>query len=149
MEFVVTSRAGIERGVKVRPPYIVISIRDPDKPPANVARQPGLRDVLYLAFDDYEHTPGIRLPPEVQLMTQAQALEIRRFIERHETGLATVVVHCEQGISRSAAVAAALCLAFGGDDRRFWSEYLPNRHVFWLLFGIYRATEGGAAEPAT
>ena len=43
--------------------------------------------------------------------------------------LGAIVVHCEQGVSRSPAVAAALCDALGLDGRRFWHGYQPNKHV--------------------
>ena len=133
MEFIVTDRVGIEEGVLVRSPYIVISIHDPNKRPAKVRKQPALLEVLVVAFDDAEEVPPTSLPGVVKLMTAKQAGQIRQFVEKHRAKAGTVVVHCEQGMSRSPAVAAALCRALGGDDRTFWREYQPNRHVFRLL----------------
>ncbi len=137
MDFVVTDREGIEAGVLVQSAYVVISIHDPDKPPAKVRKQPGLREVLVLAFHAAEPIPGTTLPSDIVLMTSKQADTIRRFMEKHLADVPTVVVHCEQGISRSPAVAAALCHALGGNDRRFWQDYQPNDHVFRLLLDAY------------
>lgn len=114
-------------------PYVVISVHDPDKPPARVRRQPALRAVLVLSFDDAEEIPGTAEPGEITLMSEDQARRIVAFVLKHEAGIGTVVVHCEQGMSRSPAIAAALCRGLGGDDAPFWSDYSPNRLVFRLL----------------
>jgi len=37
-----------------------------------------------------------------------------------------------QGMSRSPAVAAAICLGLGEDSTRFFEEYQPNQHVYRL-----------------
>ena len=133
MKFIVTDREGIEAGIVVRSAYVVISIHDPGKCPAKVRKQGGLRDVLVLAFHDAEPGEGTLPPPGIRLMTADQAQEIRRFVERHKDDVGAVVVHCEQGVSRSPAVAAALCKLMGGDDGRFWREYQPNPHVYRLV----------------
>jgi hypothetical protein len=36
-------------------------------------------------------------------------------------------------MSRSPAVAAAICKGLGGDDRRFFREYQPNEFVYRLV----------------
>ncbi len=133
MEFIVTDRESIEAGLLVKSSYVVISIHNPDKRPANVRKQSGLRDVLYLAFHDAEPTDTLVIPPEIRLMTPGQAEKIQAFIEKHRANVGAIVVHCEQGMSRSPAVAAALCKAMGGDDARFWREYQPNRYVYRLV----------------
>src|ERR1017187_10576663 len=103
MNFIVTDRETIEAGLIVRSAYIVISIRDSDKRRAKVRKQTGLREVLYLAFDDAEPTDQMALPPEIKLMTREQAAKIHKFVEKHKSGVGTIVVHCEQGMSRSPA----------------------------------------------
>jgi hypothetical protein len=42
-------------------------------------------------------------------------------------------VHCELGMSRSPAVAAAICLGLGEDSTRFFEEYQPNQFVYRLV----------------
>ena len=108
MKIIVTDRESIERGIIVRSSYVVISIRDPEKPKAKVKKQSGLRDVLYLAFHDAEPAAGTILPSSIVLMTPAQAADIWKFVEKWQNNVGTVVVHCEQGMSRSPAVAVAI-----------------------------------------
>ncbi len=133
MNFIVTDRESIERGILVRSNYVVISIRDPDRAAARIPRQAGLKGALRLAFHDAEPAEGIRLPVEIVLMSLRDAERIWRFVRKHEPAVGTVVIHCEQGMSRSPAIAAALCRAYGGDDRKFFRDYQPNAHVLRLM----------------
>jgi hypothetical protein len=87
----------------------------------------------------------VTLSPDVKLMTPAQAREALRFVENHKADAGTAVVHCESGISRSPAVAAALCKAMGGDDGRFWRDYRPNQHVYSCILVAYQAASAVAA----
>src|SRR5438105_1795552 len=133
MELIVRDRDSVEHGVLVRSAYVVISIRDPVRRKARIPEQPGQRDVLYLAFDDAEPVEGLRPPGGVVLMTDEQARQVWAFVRRWEGQVGAVVVHCEQGVSRSPAVAAALCRAYGGDENCFFREYQPNRHVYRVM----------------
>jgi predicted protein tyrosine phosphatase len=117
----------------VKSPYVVISIRNPERRQARVLGRPRPRDILYLAFDDAEPVPGLPLHADVELMTPAQARVIWRFFERYRGEIGAVVCHCEQGMHRSPAVAAALCHATGGDASPFFRRYQPNQHVYRLV----------------
>ena len=138
LKFIVTDRSGIEAGVLVKSAYIVISIHDSNSRPAMVKKQSGLRATLKLAFDDAEPTSSSHLEAAVMLMTSQQADEIWAFVEQHRNDVGAVVVHCEAGVSRSPAVAAALCKGLGGDDRRFFRMYQPNMHVYRLMLDAAR-----------
>ena len=133
MEFIVTDRIGIKTGVRVRAAYIVISIHDPKSRKPKVKRQLGLRGMLQLMFDDAEPTDSEMLNAQVTLMSSRQARQVCDFVQRRRNQVGAVVVHCEAGMSRSPAVAAALCKAFGDDNRRFWQEYQPNEYVYRLV----------------
>jgi len=133
MEFIVSDRESVEQGTLVRSEFIVISIRDPEKPKARIPKQSSLRGVLYLAFDDAEPTPNRKLPEFIKPMTPAQAQKVIRFFEKYEAKVGAVVVHCEAGMSRSPAVAAGLCKRSGGDDSEFFKFYMPNRYVYRLV----------------
>lgn len=130
MKFIVADRESVERGLLVHTAYVLISIRDPDKRAVKVRAQPGLRGVLSLAFHDAEPVRGFQLPGGIRLMTEDQARDIWAFVRQRPAEVGTIVVHCEQGMSRSPAVAAALCTGLGGDDREFWREYMPNMYVY-------------------
>lgn len=138
MDFIITDREGIEKGVLVKSSYVVISIHDPNTEPPRVRQQPGFRAKLVLCFDDAEEIPDGCEPGEIVLMSHEQAEEIRTFIEAHRSQVGTVVLHCEAGMSRSPAVAAALCRAFGDDDHLYWQEYQPNRHVYRLVTEVFK-----------
>ena len=101
---------------------VVISLIVPD---ASVSFAPGWHDVLQLEFDDiYEEAMGVAvgsIPDAEQthmvheysgatyrLPDANHAREIVRFLAQHEGGCCIfrrVIVHCNQGRSRSAAVA--------------------------------------------
>ena len=99
MELMVCDRKTIERGIVVPGRYVVISIHDADQPRAKVKPQPGLRDILFLAFNDAEPGASLELPAEVQAMTSAQADQIRDFVRKHEHDVDLIVVHCNSGHS--------------------------------------------------
>ena len=91
------------------PTIAVISITAPERPPAILNSS---SPVLRLSFADVNF-----LDPEVsprakeklgQAFTAADANAIRSFVESLPTVVASVVVHCEGGYSRSCAIALAL-----------------------------------------
>ena len=133
MQFIVHDRQSIEHGIVVRAAYIVISIRDPDKRPVRVPRPAGLRDVLFLTFHDAEPARGLKLPDHVQLMQASDATKIWDFVQQHRDEVGAIVCHCEQGMSRSPAVAAALAEALGEDADAIRAESQPNQYVYELL----------------
>ena len=139
MDFIITDRETIESGLLVQTSYVVISIRDPHKRPAKVHKQAGLRDVLFLSFHDAEPSHMMALSGKIKLMTPKQAKQIHQFVDKHKEDVGAIVVHCEQGMSRSPAVAAALCKTMGGDDKNFWRDYQPNMYVYRLML---KAAEG-------
>ena len=133
MEFIVTDRRSIERGLVVRTPYIVISIRDPGTRKPRIRRGAGFRDVLCLAFHDAEPCDDLALPDEIVLMTPDHAERIWQFVHDWKDEIGTIVCHCEQGMSRSPAIAIGLCRGLGEDSADLETEYNPNLYVEKLL----------------
>jgi predicted protein tyrosine phosphatase len=133
MKFIVTDRQSIEAGLAVRTPYIVVSIYTPGRPRPEIGRRCGLKAILYASFHDAEPAEGFTLPPDLILMTQDQARAIWEFVKRHERNIGSIVCHCEQGISRSPAVAIALAEVFGSDVSQIKATSDPNRHVYRLM----------------
>jgi len=142
MDFIVQDRHSVEKGILVRSSYVVISIRDPDKRKVRIRKQSGLRDSLHLAFHDADPTSTLVLPHGIRLMTVEHAKKIWQFVRKWDGKVGAIVVHCEQGMSRSPAVAAALCKAFGGDESPFFRDYQPNRHVYRLMLASRSEGEG-------
>ena len=133
MNFIVAGRQEIEAGILVRTAYVVISITDPESSPARIQRPAGFRDLLRLQFHDAEPVEGFTLPPDIVLMNEGHAKSIWQFVKQWQETVQTIVVHCEQGMSRSPAVAAAICNVVNGDGSQFFQEYMPNRYVYDLM----------------
>lgn len=133
MQFHVYDRRSVERGIVVRDAYVLISIRDPDKPSVCYLRPPGLRDVLSLAFHDAEPSRGLKNPEGIQLMQLEDAFKIWEFVGQYRDSVGAIVCHCEQGMSRSPAVAWALAEEMEGDVDAILASSQPNRYVYELL----------------
>lgn len=140
MDFIVAGREEIEAGIPVRTSYVVISITDPGSSPAKIQQPAGFRDVLRLQFHDAVPMKGFTLPPDIVLMNEDHAKLIWQFVKRWQETVETVVVHCEQGMSRSPAVAAAICNFRDGDGSHFFQEYMPNRYVYDLMTTVAEDT---------
>jgi len=133
LDIFVTDRASIEQGFLVRSAYALISIRDPDKRKVRARRSPLLKATLELAFHDAEPRTAFKLPENIRLINEEDAAQIWQFVRALSVEVKTVVVHCEQGMSRSPAVAAALCRGLGQDPARFMTKYQPNAYVLRLI----------------
>ena len=133
MELIVTDRQSIEEGIIVRSAYVVISICDPGSPMPKVRQSAGFRGVLHLQFHDAEPTSDGSPPRDARLMSRRQAVDIWQFVQSHRSEVGAIVCHCEQGASRSPAVAAALAIEFNCDLSEVVGHRQPNRYVFDLM----------------
>ena len=86
--------------------------------------------VLRLCFDD-----AVDRGYWQNLMTGEQAAAVRDFVRALGDEVELLIVHCTQGVSRSAAVAAAILEAHGADAGWIWhdSRYRPNPLVYRLV----------------
>jgi predicted protein tyrosine phosphatase len=100
-----------------RTPHAIISITDPDKDLATFAPNQNRIDILSLQFYDLEdirHEMALEDAAEYVntfghgLFSNAQAVQIVDFVERIKDKVNGILIHCEAGVSRSAAVAAAI-----------------------------------------
>lgn len=83
----------------------VISITDPGTPDANLAS--GFKDILRLSFFDAVPADEYLPAPMPGLFDHLMARRISAFVgvQHADQGDIVVIVHCEYGVSRSAAVA--------------------------------------------
>ena len=88
-----------------------------------------LRGVLFLRFHDADEQAS----DDIVLMTSRQARRIWQFIDQYAAEIGALIIHCEQGTSRSPAVAATICKMLGGDPAPFFAGFSPNRYVYNLL----------------
>jgi len=122
--FQVLSRAEVRNPFAFEP-HILISIHGSDQNDAPVCRNEHCREVLHICFDDirYDMTGCERFH-------QRHAKQIVEFVEAHPDTL--IVVQCQAGISRSAAVAAELSLWLNGEEHDggwFTRHFAPNPWV--------------------
>ena len=111
----------------------VISITGPDRPPANLPRIP---QVLRLSFADVDferHDLSERAQQKLpQAFQHEQAIAIHTFVQELPAEIASIVLHCEGGFSRSSAIALGLADHYG---YQVWvkDESSTNRSVLRRL----------------
>ena len=101
-------------------------------PSANKRNFTGWRCMLTVDFDDI--VAPIENWPEKIMFTPEMAERIIKFVNALPPDIDTIVVHCFQGISRSAAVAKYLCERFGEKFLPNWPDYpYCNKLVYKTL----------------
>lgn len=108
------------------PPPGMAMISIMDHPRDCALRYPAPR-VMRLCFDDATDTDFWQ-----NLITEEQAVAVRDFVLAVRGQVELLIVHCTEGVSRSAAVAAAILAGCGEDDSAFWTDgrYRPNPLVY-------------------
>ena len=133
MKFLVLSRREIQR-YKGTKPYVVISISDVREKRARLKPDKFRLSYMYLKLDDI----GKPINGYFEF-TKADAHRILSFFYKWSPAVDLIVINCEAGISRSAAVAAALSKVCGQDDSEFFKRFHPNDLVYkTILFVHYR-----------
>lgn len=95
-----------------------------EHPVLSAANRVGL---LRLVFDD------ITQPDTPQSFTPALAAEILDFMASVWDQAEAFLIHCDVGLSRSPAVAAALSHIYYGDDGPWFALDFPNRLVYDVI----------------
>ena len=135
-QFLVLSRAEVET-FAAETPYLVVSVTDPEQPEATLVESPFLRATLRMKFHDIAKPSRIAAQFATNstdiYITEADAERILSFVGEHLAEVKLIVCHCEQGISRSAAIAAALSRILQNEDEFFFRHYWANRYVYDLL----------------
>lgn len=134
MDITIMSREELERNSSfISKPTLIISINNigQEKPILDMDNTK-IIDVLYLYFDD--EVEGDKI------ISDAQALQIRDFIISYIDiynldsygSYLNIIVQCTGGVSRSAAVAAALSKVIKHNDNWVWSngKFSPNIIVY-------------------
>ena len=113
---------------------LLISIRDKGATQAAPWFRPDA--ALYLEFDDAG--PQAEFP-----MLPDHATAVWKFLFDHAQPDKQLIVQCEVGISRSAAIGKAIEHFRGGDWSMFdRPPFYPNPHVFALMMEVAKAWEG-------
>jgi predicted protein tyrosine phosphatase len=132
MEIFVYSRSALDAARPHEVPHVVISITSSPDDVARLRANQACCGVLRLSFPDAD-APSERFS-EGELFSRAHAVQIWAFVDQHRSHVERVLVHCDAGISRSSAVAAALARVLNGDDAEFFGgRYRPNMRVYRTL----------------
>ena len=94
------------------------------------------KDILRLEFDDADplHMNGEEIK-NYNLFNENHAISILKFLKKYQESAEDVIVHCEAGISRSAAVSKFIAYIY---NLRFPEHYaIYNKHIFSTLLKIY------------
>jgi len=94
------------------------------------------KDILRLEFHDKD--PGYMDPDEpngYKLFNDDDAVKILKFLKLHQDNTYDAIVHCEAGISRSAAVSKFISIVYSLQFPESYSIY--NKHVFSTLTRVY------------
>ena len=116
-------------------PWAAISITAGDEFPAlSEVNRVGL---LRLVFED------ITQPDTPRSFTSSQAAEILDFVASVWDEADAFLIHCDVGLSRSPAVAAALSRIYYGDDGQWFELGFPNRLVYEVLIETHSRWQEG------
>lgn len=111
----------------------IISINDPE---SILSKLEHFTDRIYLQFHDIDRdVPNYNgTGKDLKTITDKQAKEIVDFCEKHKSN--SIIVHCEAGISRSAAVALFINQSYG--HRLIGNPILYNKKVYSMIREAYQ-----------
>ena len=72
-----------------------------------------------------------------ELMTDKDAKRIAKFANRHKGIL--LIIHCDEGVSRSAGIAAAILRYYTGDDAAIFDDCFSYNPNMWCYFKVLKA----------
>ena len=110
--------------------------------PPRIQRLPSFLGSIVIPCDDIfaEDEGDPHLPLKFRAMTISHSNRIARFVVRTAPKIETLFVHCQQGVSRSAAVGLAIAQAYGVPIQNVEGEPLiPNAHIRNLVSDALRA----------
>jgi len=150
MHIAITNRVIAEKAsALIKTPHAIVSITDPDLDLPAFAPNENRIAILSLRFYDLEDiSDQMSLKDAVEYVTMFghglfkddQATQIVEFVERIKDKAKGILVHCEAGVSRSAAVAAVIELILNGSNERVFNDrrYSPNLYVYTKLLLVWQ-----------
>jgi len=132
MKIHVSSRDAVNDTIKsLNGSVSVISITDPNSRPVELKCNEQF--VLRQQFHDLDRIHS--KPKEFTYFSCCHAREIVDFVLYHMSD--NIVVHCEAGVSRSPAIAAAISQYFCIPTWSLFRRYIPNLMVFTILMNEF------------
>ena len=130
--------------------FAIISIQEYSNEVMGVVYKPGghLKAALNIHFSDLDKENSFHdNNPELNLMTEEDALKIKVFIDgiNEFNDLDELIIHCHAGVSRSAAVAAAILKVYNDDDSQIFDSenHAPNMYVYTQMLKAYGLKNDG------
>ena len=126
--------------------YAVISIREDPIDKCSVVYKPGKNVVaaLNIYFNDIDAEQEGQ-----KLFDELDALTIWNFVDsiNEDKQINTLIIHCWGGVSRSAAVAAAIEEYFNKNGNYYFNsdKYHPNMHVYKTMLSVKNMWPDGSA----
>lgn len=110
----------------------IISITDVGSSENQFGRNPHIKGILRLSFDDVDFG-------EDNCITKEDGRRILNFVQEYVRRVEMIVVHCEAGISRSAGICAALMRIINGDDEEIFDnpKFCPNMSCYRTVLRTY------------
>jgi len=111
---------------------ISVSTRPGEWPELKTENRVGLLQLSFLDFSFVSDNLRKQYPDmDNHIFNATQAEKILEFMDGVKDEIDTLLVHCEAGISRSPAIAAAIDKIYlGNDAKRYFREYRPNILVY-------------------
>ena len=133
-KFMVLNRSGVGYIQIKEMNHAFISIIDPGSEEIKLRTNPFTMGVLRMAFHDLDK-PIVGY----DLFSKEEAKQILDFINSIKNKIDLIIVNCEAGISRSAAVACSLSKILNGEDTWLIKRYnLYNRHIYNTIMSTYQ-----------
>jgi predicted protein tyrosine phosphatase len=118
------------------PPTAIISIANVGDAPNNFNNAPWLKRQLHLYFDDVVDADN-----EANFMiSEDQAKLIVDFVKSLSSEILMLIVHCVQGVSRSAAVAQAINEYIPVQNILSTKQLFPNQTVYKRVSAAFKLT---------
>jgi predicted protein tyrosine phosphatase len=121
-------------------PYVVIQFTDPSEQHPYIHPFPAMKARIGFHFDDVvpSETYGLDSFQRYIPMSSEQAQEVVKFINAWHGKVATIVIHCKMGLSRSVGVTVAVREHFGvPTDELFVEPKHPNPHCRALVAAAF------------
>lgn len=107
-------------------------------------------DTLQIQFDDWNAEQKNKIEECYETSEKMKAMiffsekhaeKIIKFVKKYLDKIELIVCQCDAGISRSAAVAAALSKCLNKNDEYFFKKYLPNSLVYSTILKVWNRKE--------
>lgn len=120
--------------------HIIISITSDIAYPVQIKEGTGCKGIIRFNFDDISRMPK-GYETLLELFTDKHAKEILSFVNERVRGIKTIIAHCDAGVSRSSATAAALSKILNNKDDIYFKNYVPNMRVYTEILKEYFLNE--------